>query len=70
MPKRYSSDHIIKVLQRKGFVFISQRGSHMKFKTPSKHSATVIVPADRKEIPHGTFHSIIRQSKLNENDFE
>ncbi|MBU4338387.1 type II toxin-antitoxin system HicA family toxin [Patescibacteria group bacterium] len=32
MPKLYSSNEIIKVLQKQGFVYISQKGSHMKFK--------------------------------------
>ena len=66
MPKLYSSDEIIKVLQSKGFVYISQKGSHMKFR---KSSLTVIVPANRKEIPLGTFRSILRQSHLSADDF-
>jgi predicted RNA binding protein YcfA (HicA-like mRNA interferase family) len=66
MPKLYSSDYIAKVLQRKGFVYISQKGSHAKF---HKTGHTVIVPANRKEIPQGTFKSILRQSGLNEEDF-
>jgi len=28
MPKLYSSSEIIKVLQKKGFIYISQKGSH------------------------------------------
>jgi len=50
MPKFYSSDHILKVLRRKGFVFVSQTGSHIKLKSPS-NNATAIIPANRKEIP-------------------
>ncbi|HEY4495065.1 MAG TPA: type II toxin-antitoxin system HicA family toxin [Candidatus Paceibacterota bacterium] len=69
MPKLHSSEHIIKVLQSKGFVYISQRGSHVKFKKFGKPSRTVIVPANRKEIPLGTFRSILRQSNLIEKDF-
>jgi len=69
MPKLYSSEHIIRVLQSKGFVFISQKGSHIKFRKFGKPSRTVIVPANRKEIPLGTFRSILRQSNLIEKDF-
>ncbi|KKT21833.1 hypothetical protein A3B05_02175 [Candidatus Giovannonibacteria bacterium RIFCSPLOWO2_01_FULL_43_160] len=69
MPKFYSSDYIIKVLRRKGFVFVSQKGSHMKFQKASL-PLTVIVPANRKEIPIGTFRSILRQSKLKDEDFK
>ncbi|OGL37419.1 hypothetical protein A3A68_01475 [Candidatus Saccharibacteria bacterium RIFCSPLOWO2_01_FULL_48_13] len=61
MPKLLSSARVVKVLTREGFIFISQRGSHAKFR---KGPATVIVPMAKKEIPHGTLRSIIRQSGL------
>jgi len=69
MPKLYSSSQIIKVLQRKGFIYVSQRGSHVKFRKFGKPTLTVIVPANRKEIPFGTFRSVLRQANLTENDF-
>ncbi len=67
MSKLYSSTHIIKILQKEGFIYVSQRGSHVKFKKSDK---TVIVPANRKEIPYGTFKSILRQSSLKEKHFK
>jgi predicted RNA binding protein YcfA (HicA-like mRNA interferase family) len=70
MPKLYSSRHIAKVLQSKGFIYISQRGSHVKFRKHGRNTKlTVIVLANKKEIPYGTFKSILRQSKLVEEDF-
>ncbi|MBI2591392.1 MAG: type II toxin-antitoxin system HicA family toxin [Candidatus Brennerbacteria bacterium] len=69
MPKFYSSSEIIKVLQKKGFIYISQKGSHAKFRKTGNPTLTVIVPAGRKEIPYGTFRSILRQANLTENDF-
>jgi len=70
MPKLYSSDDIIKVLGRRGFIFISPRGSHAKYrKREDRMALTVIVPVGRKEIPYGTFRSILRQSHLTEEDF-
>jgi predicted RNA binding protein YcfA (HicA-like mRNA interferase family) len=67
MPKLYSSRHIIAVLLKKGFIEIDQTGSHKKLRRDDK---TVIVPTPRKEIPYGTFASILRQSGLNKSDFE
>lgn len=67
MPKRYSSKHIIKVLENNGFVFVSQRGSHTKY---SNQTNTVIVVVGKKEIPVGTFGSILRQSSLKKETFE
>ena len=66
MTKRPSSQKIINTLLKNGFIFISQRGSHQKYRKDDK---TVIVPAPRKEIPIGTLRSIIRQSGLTPNDF-
>jgi len=61
MPKLPSSKAIVNVLIHQGFVFISQKGSHAKYR---KGPNTVIVPTPRKEMPIGTFRSIIRQSGL------
>jgi len=60
MPKLYSSSHILKVLGEHGFIFISQKGSHIKLRKTDGVTLTVIVPANRKEIPVGTFRSILR----------
>ncbi len=70
MPKLLSSKQVVKILEENGFIFISQKGSHLKFRKSGGRSKTVIVPANRKEIPMGTLHSIIRQSDLLKEDFE
>jgi len=67
MPKLPSSKQIIKVLEAEGFVFISQKGSHVKYRREDK---TVIVPSPKKEIPIGTFRSIVRQSGLDVSKFQ
>lgn len=67
MPNIHNSSHIIEVILNYGFIFISQKGSHCKFKKDSK---IVIVPHPKKEIPMGTFLSIVRQSGLCKSDFD
>jgi predicted RNA binding protein YcfA (HicA-like mRNA interferase family) len=67
MSRLYSSQHIIKVLLKNGFIKVGQKGSHKKFR---KGKYTVIVPDPRKEVPMGTFHSILRQSGLQSEDFK
>jgi len=70
VPKLYSSQEVVKTLERQGFAFISQRGSHAKYrKRDGDVIFTVIVPAGRKQIPRGTFRSILRQSGLDEGAF-
>lgn len=59
------------MLEREGFVFVSQRGSHAKYRRRTDAAVfTVIVPAGRKQIPRGTFRSILRQSGLDESSFD
>ena len=67
MPKLHSSRDIVTSLTKHGFKLISQKGSHKKFRRDDK---TVIVPDPKKEIPLGTFLSIVRQSGLSREDFE
>ena len=67
MSKLPSSKLIIKTLLKNGFIFTSQRGSHCKYKKDDK---IVIVPSPRKEIPIGTFRSIVRQSGLSIDKFK
>ena len=69
MPKLFSPEQIVKTLKRKGFVYVSQKGSHIKFRKEVAEVLTVIVPVHKKEIPVGTFKSILRQSKLSLDDF-
>ena len=70
MPKLYSSADILKVLQKNGFIFVSQKGSHIKYRKQGNPILTVIIPADRKQIPTGTLNSILKQSGLSKDHFE
>jgi predicted RNA binding protein YcfA (HicA-like mRNA interferase family) len=68
MSKLYSSRVIESVLIKNEFVFISQKGSHAKYKNSSGH--IVIVPTGKKEIPLGTFYSILKQAGMNIDEFQ
>jgi predicted RNA binding protein YcfA (HicA-like mRNA interferase family) len=67
MPKRLSSSEVIRVLEEHGFTFVSQRGSHTKYKNVTGRIA--IMPHPKKELPIGTTRSIIRQAGLTPEDF-
>ncbi len=67
MSKLHSSRRILAVLKKNGFVKVDQTGSHVKLR---KDDLTVIVPAAKKEIPMGTFMSIVRQLKLSRDCFD
>jgi predicted RNA binding protein YcfA (HicA-like mRNA interferase family) len=55
------------ILNRHGFFETDQTGSHKKLR---KDGLTVIVPAAKREIPYGTFMSILRQPGLTKQDFD
>lgn len=73
--RNLSGRQIRAILEANGFVFVSQKGSHMKMrltienedKTTMTHTA--IVP-DHKDVPVGTLGNIIRQSGLDRALFE
>ena len=69
MPSKYpvlSPDDVTRILERAGFSFVSQKGSHMKY---SDGVHTVIVPNHNKAIFIGTLQSIIKQSGMSFDEF-
>lgn len=69
MPRPIPLKQVLKVLQREGFFFIKQKESHAKYRKLGKVTQNVTIKTTRKEIPHGTFRSILLQSGLKESDF-
>lgn len=69
MPKPVSLSLILKVLYRKGFFFVRQKGSHARFRKVGNTTKNVTLKMSKKEIPYGTFQSILLQSGLKESDF-
>jgi len=60
MPIVLRPEQVIKGLERNGFRFVKQRGSHRKYKRDSR---TVIVPM-HYELAKGTLMSILEQAGL------
>jgi predicted RNA binding protein YcfA (HicA-like mRNA interferase family) len=53
---------LIKILEKEGFVFLRQSGSHAIFKKPGHK--IVVVPIHSKDIPTGTLHSLLKDAGL------
>jgi len=71
-PQRlFSNDEIIAALERAGFVARKGRGGHGAWVTeePGGGHRVVIVPLAKREIPHGTFRSILKQAGLTYDEF-
>ncbi|MBI4498990.1 MAG: type II toxin-antitoxin system HicA family toxin [Chloroflexi bacterium] len=59
-----SGREVVRALERLGFGFVSQEGSHVKLrKRTSERTYTVIVPL-HPELARGTLASILRQAGL------
>lgn len=56
---------VVKLVEQDGWVFVSQRGSHRKYKHPTK-CGRVIVPftCGGRDVPPGTLNSILKQAGL------
>jgi predicted RNA binding protein YcfA (HicA-like mRNA interferase family) len=67
MPKLYSSKEIERVLNKLEYYFVVQKGSHGKFK--NNKGNIVILPMNKKEIPIGTFKSILKQINISSEEF-
>lgn len=68
MSRSHTLRNVLRVLHEEGFVFVSQKGSHAKY--CHERGGMVIVPLHGKDIPFGTFSSIIRQSGISHERFD
>ena len=66
MPRRYSSEEVIKVLESFGFRLV--RDARHAIMAKPGHVAPV--PKDRKQMPSGTVSSILRQAGITRREFE
>ena len=70
MPKPIKLKDVLWVLKHQGFFLVRQKGSHARFeKKTAETTFKVTVKVSKKDIPYGTFQSILLQSGLKEGDF-
>lgn len=69
MPKIYTPKQVLAKFKKLGFVEDRQSGSHKILYHPETQARTVI-PFHVKELPKGTFSSILRESKITKQEFE
>ena len=69
MPVRLTAKEVITVLQRHGFICVSQKGSHKKFKNRTTGAVTIVPFHSGKLLPIGTLDSIIRAAGIDKGEF-
>ena len=63
-----SSRKVIRALERLGFHFVRQRGSHASYQHPDGRIVTVPIHPTR-DVARGTLREIIRESKVDVEEF-
>ena len=66
---RLKASEIIKVLQQHGFILVSQRGSHQKWRNDDMGKQVIVHYHKGKQLPLGTLRSIIEGSGIPEEKF-
>jgi predicted RNA binding protein YcfA (HicA-like mRNA interferase family) len=63
-----SPQHLIKLLEAKGFILKRITGSHHIFFHPELRKTVVVPVHGKKDNPNGTFLSIIKQAGISKGD--
>ncbi len=69
MPKRLTARKIEKILKSNGFSFISQKGSHRKWRNLNSGKQVIVPYHTGRKLPAGTANSIIKGSGLDKSLF-
>jgi len=70
MAKPLSAKIVIKVLCKEfGFYFVSQKGSHMKFKKITNGKTIITVVPNYRELSQGTLKGVLDLAEIEEKEF-
>ncbi|CAN5607758.1 hypothetical protein BH11BAC5_BH11BAC5_30720 [soil metagenome] len=63
-----SPQHLIKLLEKNGFIFKRSKGSHQIFYNPATNITIVVPVHGNKDIKKGTLLAILKQADLDKNE--
>ena len=64
-----SGKEVIKILCKKGFVVVRQKGSHVRLERNTEKGTIKLTVPLHPHLKRGTLHQIVKDSGLSENDF-
>lgn len=64
-----TSQQVIKLIERKGFILDRIKGSHHIYYHP-ENRRRVIVPFHKKDLPKGTLHEILKQAGVSREEIQ
>ena len=68
MRKTAKASEVIRFLEKRGFIFLRQTGSHAQYKHPDGRRTSV--PMHRGELKNATFSAILKQCGYTRDDFQ
>lgn len=63
-----SSRKLVRILENRGFFFVSQKGSHIKLERKIDGAKTIVIVPNHKLIKPGTLRNILRHVGLTESE--
>ena len=71
MPKSASGDEVIKLLSKNfGFIFVSQKGSHVKLKKQLTDRTVVTIVPRHRELAIGTLRGVLELARIDFKEFQ
>lgn len=67
--RRLTARELEAILARYGFVFISQKGSHRKWRHPTRGLQVIVPMHDSRPLPLGTLLSILKGAEIPESEY-
>jgi predicted RNA binding protein YcfA (HicA-like mRNA interferase family) len=61
---RLTSDQVIRILRRHGFLRVGQSGSHQKWRNPTTAKQVIVAHHSGRVLPPGTMRAIIEGSGI------
>jgi len=62
--RRMTTAELERLLARHGFVLVSQRGSHRKWRHPGRHTQAVVPSHKGRPLPIGTLVHILKSAEI------
>lgn len=68
--RRMNADEIEKILQRYGFVLISQKGSHRKWRNLERRLQVIVPYHKGRDLPLGTLRNIMTTADIPDSEWK
>ncbi|MBD1849232.1 type II toxin-antitoxin system HicA family toxin [Leptolyngbya sp. FACHB-711] len=68
--RRMNADEVEKILQRYGFVLVSQKGSHRKWRNLERQLQVIVPYHKSRDLPIGTLRNIMTTADIPDNEWK